>query len=569
MRLNASPEGAPRPRPRPTLRPGTSLQLIGLVLAIALLVGGLAIANDRNMRERRDALAAQQAEAEDVAERFDQFFRDRFELLQAVARAPIVQTANLPATKAYFERLVADGSSFSGGFSLIDARGTLLALSGFPLDDPPIDLSDRDYVRTVLATGRPFHGDAIIGRRSGDPLLTVAVPFPAADGRVNGVLAGTIRIDLAQGGLAHIGRDLQDAIVLDGSGQVVVDHGTVRTPAPATEAFRTLVATPATYQAAPGADGSGRWALATAAVPNSAWRVALARNPNDVFGAAQHAFEVEVTSIALLAITTAGTGLVVGARLNRAERRRLAASADAERELRRTLQQHDELLGLIAHELRSPLSIIVGNAQLISRRLATTLPVAAADTMQEVESSARRLQRLLENMLVLSRTGAEVATELEPQVLPHVLHSVVEDFRARYPDEHVRIDADPSLPLVLANDTFIDQIVWNLLSNAAKYAGAAAPVEVTARNLGDCVEVTVSDAGPGMADDDIPRIFDPHFRTRAARTHATGLGLGLAVCRRLVELQGGEITARRNEDGGMTFAFTLPALDDDQLPRSA
>jgi len=568
MRLTAnSPEGATRPRF--TLRTGTALQLISLALSIALLVGGISIAKERSDRERHAALLAMQAEAQDVAERFDQFFRDRFELLNALARAPIVQTANTAAMKGYFERLVDDGSSFSGGFSLIDPQGRLLLLSGFPTPAQPVDLSDRDYVRAVLATGRPFHGDAIVGRLSGDPLLTVAVPFPDAGGRVNGVLAGTIRLDLPQSGLAHIGRDLQDAVVLDGAGQVVVDHGNVRAIAPAHEAFRALVSAGGTHADAVGADGTGSNAIAVAAVPDSAWRVAIARDPAEVFGVAQHAFEVEATSIVLLAITTAGAGLVTGARLNRTERRRLAASADAELELRRTLQQHDELLGLIAHELRTPLSIIVGNAQLIARRYADTLPAAAADTMQEVETSARRLQRLLENMLVLSQPGTDATTDLEPQVLPHVLHGVIEDFHARYPGQRVDLDADPVLPLVLANDTFVDQIVWNLLTNAAKYAGTAAPVRVGARHLGDHVEVTVSDAGPGMADDDIPRIFDPHFRTRAARTHATGLGLGLAVCRRLVELQGGEISAHRNEAGGMTFAFTLPALAEDPVPRSA
>jgi signal transduction histidine kinase len=250
-----------------------------------------------------------------------------------------------------------------------------------------------------------------------------------------------------------------------------------------------------------------------------------------------------------------------------AEARWLFAAVDVDREkraelgLQRDIAERDEFLGLVSHELRTPLTVIVGTALTLLRGRDSLTP-EVADGLDEIHESARRLQRLLENMLVLSRIGSDgVQEEVEPQVLTRLVERTVDDFRRMAPERTVRLARPDGLPIVLANPTHVDQVVWNLLTNAAKYSAPDQPIDVELREdrATGMVECLVSDRGPGIPPDEQDAIFEPHYRTGSGRAAAGGLGLGLSVCRRLVELQGGTITLDSRPGGGSTFRFTLPA----------
>ncbi|MEZ4554055.1 MAG: ATP-binding protein [Dehalococcoidia bacterium] len=667
----------PPPRRLTRLPSGYVLAAVAGVLGALLLAVGIYLSYSKYQGERDAVLLNVADDAAIVAARLDQFFRERIEYLDALAASPLVQSGSPAEVKAYFERIAGPDSSFSGGLSLVATDGDMVLLSGYPLDGPPINLADRDYVQAVLRTNAPYFGNAIIGRTSGDPLLTVAVPVRDNSGSVAAILAGTIRLDLPTGGLATIGAQRNDAVVTDGSGQVVVDRGTVTTPAPASPAFLTFAAQSQGRASAdvPGPGGASGWVGAASPVGSSSWHAAILVDADDAFAADRRTFFLESSALllvgllgAVLVLSTARRTMrrdaieraeaertrereaffheladalpVVGGTLdasltttfaNRALRsarssqllallhpddvatlraaeaeagadspltlelrfaapgrqyrwhrlnlvpapqlrgvRWFFAAADiddekrAELGLQRDIQQRDEFLGLVSHEIRNPLAAIIGNAAMLTGRFAAELPKDAYESAEEIDLSARRLRRLVENMLVLSQAAGENPPPIEPQLIPRLFSAPTADFLARYPAHTLEVHIDPDLPVVLANETFVDQIVWNLLTNAAKYGGEAGIIDLVARRAGDsnAVEVSVVDRGPGLAQDELDRVFDAHFRSRTARARAEGLGLGLSVCRRLVEAQGGAILARPTPGGGTTVAFTLLVAED-------
>jgi signal transduction histidine kinase len=238
----------------------------------------------------------------------------------------------------------------------------------------------------------------------------------------------------------------------------------------------------------------------------------------------------------------------------------------AELGLKRDIQQRDEFLGLVSHELRTPMSVIVGNAVRLERRYREQLPDDAIEGLRDIEQSTWQLQRVLENMLVLAKSVAgDAGSDVEPVVLSRLMERTIAEFQVRFPDAVTRTEIDPELPIVAANETFVDQVLWNLLTNAAKYGARGRPITASARAVGAFVEVAVRDDGPGIPQDELELIFEPHYRSRSVRARADGLGLGLSVCRRLVELQGGSIAAERLAGSGTRIVFTIPVIEMEPL----
>ncbi len=225
-------------------------------------------------------------------------------------------------------------------------------------------------------------------------------------------------------------------------------------------------------------------------------------------------------------------------------------------------QAKDEVLGLVSHELRSPLTAVLSGARLLHERAETLTDDDRRAVAADVESHAQRLQGIIENMLVLSRGGAMEAPALEPVLLTHLVRRVVDDFRRHTPGRPVALDLASNVSVVLANATFVEQILRNLLTNANKYAagGSGIDVRLALSNDETSVELSVGDRGPGIHEDEIERVFDAFYRSTNNPRGTFGVGLGLTVCRRLAELQGGSVTVRNREGGGCEFQLSLPAM---------
>ncbi len=238
---------------------------------------------------------------------------------------------------------------------------------------------------------------------------------------------------------------------------------------------------------------------------------------------------------------------------------RLRASAES---LRASNAVKDEFLGLVSHELRTPVTTIFGNAQLLRDRGDRIDAAARSEMLADIADDAERLQSIVENMLALTRLGTGVEANLEPQLLDHVVRTAVQAFSRRHPGRPVEVGVGAGRVLVEADRTHLELVLENLLANADKYSPRGVPVELKVHADGDEAIVTVSDRGIGVTDAEVETLFEPFYRSGRAQAHASGMGIGLAVCRRLIEAQGGRIWAQPRDGGGSEFRFSLPVPAD-------
>lgn len=231
-----------------------------------------------------------------------------------------------------------------------------------------------------------------------------------------------------------------------------------------------------------------------------------------------------------------------------------------EEQLRKALAIKDEFLGLVSHELRTPLTPILGMANALQR------PNISRDDITEAASvlkqSAERLHSLVENMLILARIDRDPSQDdaQEPVLVHHVAGAMVERHRERFPARPITLELASRETLVEGQHGWIEQVFENFLSNAEKYSPAGTPIVVEVAADDADVIVRVLDEGPGITKEQAKEVFEPFYRTQQAAAIAGGAGLGLAVCRRLVELQGGRIWAKPRPEKGAEFGFALPRL---------
>jgi PAS domain S-box-containing protein len=236
----------------------------------------------------------------------------------------------------------------------------------------------------------------------------------------------------------------------------------------------------------------------------------------------------------------------------------LRASADA---LHVSNAVKDEFLGLISHELRTPVTTIFGNATLLRER-GDQLEKTLRDSMiVDIADDSDRLLAIVENLLLLTKLASGSPVDLEPQVLAHVVRESVASFQRRHTGRTITLSIQPRHLIVETDRTYLELLLENLLSNAAKYSPASTEIEVVVRCEDNEARVIVLDRGIGLGDTDPERLFVAFFRTDEAKRYTSGIGVGLAVCRRMLEVQGGRIWARPRDGGGSEFGFALPLAD--------
>lgn len=242
--------------------------------------------------------------------------------------------------------------------------------------------------------------------------------------------------------------------------------------------------------------------------------------------------------------------------------RKLAAQNLIEKDARLTeaLAIKDEFLGLVSHELKTPVTTILGNAQVLQRH-EDRLPADVRDgAVDDLVRESERLHAIIDNLLVLARVGAAQQDEPEPIVIGRVVDACVRHFRRKCPQRVFTVDNAAGQTLVSLDATIVEQILSNLLSNAAKYSPVDAPIHVRVAREQGVVGVHVLDSGPGIALEEREKVLEPFFRSRATSTAASGVGVGLTVCRRLVEAAGGQLSVGGGDGGGADIGFTLPEL---------
>jgi PAS domain S-box-containing protein len=224
-------------------------------------------------------------------------------------------------------------------------------------------------------------------------------------------------------------------------------------------------------------------------------------------------------------------------------------------ERKRAEQFKDEFIGLVSHELRTPMTIITG-----SLRTATSAGVSPKDRetlLQNAIEGADSLSAILENLLELSRYQAgRLQLHTEAVNIPAIAKSVIERLKSRVEDRTFITEFPDNLPRVQADTMRVERILYNLLENAIKYSPDKSIIRVFTRKEKKMIVTGVADKGIGITPEDQSRLFELFERLGSARSQ--GLGLGLVVCKRLVEAQRGQIGVESEPGKGSTFYFTLP-----------
>jgi signal transduction histidine kinase len=223
----------------------------------------------------------------------------------------------------------------------------------------------------------------------------------------------------------------------------------------------------------------------------------------------------------------------------------------------RVQSANDELLAIVSHELRSPLGAILGWAKILRNQPDPAVVALAADV---IERSAETQARLIEDLLDFSRIASgKLRIERTAVDLSLLLRQVVEAVQpaAKQSNIEIEIDTEPTLPLVLADRTRLQQVVWNLLTNAMKFTLPGGRISVRARCSGRNARIEVIDTGIGIAPELLPYVFEPYRQGPAEARR--GLGLGLAISRDIVALHLGTLEAHSDGVGrGARFIVTLP-----------
>jgi two-component system sensor histidine kinase KdpD len=254
----------------------------------------------------------------------------------------------------------------------------------------------------------------------------------------------------------------------------------------------------------------------------------------------------------LLATAAAQLGLAV-------EQERLRRSATEAEVLRRTNELKNALLDAVSHDLRTPLFSIIASAGSLRQADVEWTEAERRDFADAIEHEAERLNRIVGNLLDLSRIqGGTLIPARDWHDPGLVLRSAVERLRPAVAGHQLVVDIPADLPPVLLDPVEIDQVVANLVENAIKYTPAAATIRVAADIADDELRVVVEDTGGGLRHDAFSRLFEPFYRAAQA-DRARGSGLGLAIARGLILAHGGRIWAENRPEGGARFSFTLPA----------
>ena len=227
-------------------------------------------------------------------------------------------------------------------------------------------------------------------------------------------------------------------------------------------------------------------------------------------------------------------------------------------------EYREAFLTILSHELATPVTSIYAASTLLSRPGLDD--ERRAELLNDIGQESERLRRLIEDLVVLAHVErGTLKVHTDPVPLAHVLRKVCDQEKRRWPDNEFELTVSARLPVAAADDAFVEQIVRNLVENAAKYGPPGATVEVVADAHGGAPRVRVLDRGPGIDPAEAERLFEVFYRSQRTMRVA-GSGIGLFVAHRLVESIGGTIWARSREDGpGAEVGFELRPFTEDAV----
>ena len=229
-------------------------------------------------------------------------------------------------------------------------------------------------------------------------------------------------------------------------------------------------------------------------------------------------------------------------------------------ERKRLDQLKDEFIGLVSHELRSPLTVITGAVNTALTEAERLSPEETHQLLNDAALEAESLSHMLGNLLELSRIQADrLFLHAEATNTKKVIQGIVERIKRQSSSRQFVVDLPKKLPSVYADELRLERILYNLIENAIKYSPQGGEIRISARPEEEHLVIGVSDQGSGISPSDRSKLFEPFQRLEESRSGGIGgVGLGLLVCRRLVEAHGGQIWVESEFGKGSTFFFTIP-----------
>ena len=216
------------------------------------------------------------------------------------------------------------------------------------------------------------------------------------------------------------------------------------------------------------------------------------------------------------------------------------------------------LLSSVSHDLRTPLAAITGSISSLLENGKKLDESTRRDLLLNVYEESERLERLVHNLLEMTKLEAKaVKPRLEEQYPGEVVGSAIMRLEKKLGSRKLETYIEPGLPLVPMDALLIEQVLVNLVENAIKYTPPENPVELSVKREENRITVEVADRGPGLPEGDLERVFEKFYRGPQKEMRG-GAGLGLAICRGIVEIHGGVIEARNRPGGGALFRFTIP-----------
>jgi two-component system sensor histidine kinase KdpD len=240
------------------------------------------------------------------------------------------------------------------------------------------------------------------------------------------------------------------------------------------------------------------------------------------------------------------------------ERARFAEEAQQVQLQMEAERLRSSLLSSVSHDLRTPLGVITGASSALLEPNGVVDAGARRDLLLTIHEEGQRLNRLVRNLLDMTKiTSGAIRVKKEWQPLEEVVGAALSRMDEQLQGWTIKVSLPEDLPLVPIDAVLIEQVLINLLENAAKYTPRGTELEIAAHADGARVVVDVMDRGPGVPPELLDKIFEKFYRLPRERA-GSGAGLGLAICRGIVEAHGGSISATNREGGGQTFRFTIP-----------
>jgi two-component system sensor histidine kinase KdpD len=239
------------------------------------------------------------------------------------------------------------------------------------------------------------------------------------------------------------------------------------------------------------------------------------------------------------------------------ERAQLAERAQQAQVDAETEGLRNALLASISHDLRTPLAVISGASSSLMEQGGSLSEPTRGELARSIFAQSQQMAELVANVLQMTRLEGAIALDRDWHALGEIAASVLDRLRERLAAHPVRLWLPERLPLLRMDAGLMEQVLSNLLENAAKYTPPGTAITLSAEIREAEVVVSVEDAGPGLPDGDPEQLFAKFYRG-SAESAVGGVGLGLAICRAVIRLHGGRIWAERRPGGGAIFSFTLP-----------